>query len=120
MHEMSLIGPVVNTVLEACRGKDVAHVQSVHLTIGDAHDVVVDLIPGLFRHLARGTVAENAEVVIERVPITVRCNRCGEVFAINLYRESTWVCPRCGAERDYVLNSGREFTIDSIRVAASA
>lgn len=116
MHEMSLIRPVVEMVLEQCEGRDVRAVTSVHLTIGDAHDVVADLIPGLFRYLAAGTVAENAEVVIRHVPITVRCNRCGEVFPINVYREETWECPRCGARQDYTLFSGREFEIDSIRV----
>lgn len=115
MHEMSLVRPIVNMVLEECEGKNVRAVTSVHLTIGEGHDVIVDTIPGLFQFLARGTVAEHAEVVIERVPLRAQCNRCGEVFPINVYHSETWVCPACG-QRDYRLYSGREFCIDSIRV----
>lgn len=118
MHEMSLIRPVVETVLQSCEGQPIKAVKSVHLTIGEAHDVIDEYVEGLFRHLARGTVAENASVVIEKVPLRVRCNRCGEVFGINVYREETWTCPTCGARQDYVLVSGREFRIDDIVVEA--
>ena len=115
MHEMSLVRPIVNMVLEECADQNVRAVTSVHLTIGDGHDVIVDMIPGLFQFLARGTIAEHAEVVIERVPLRAQCNRCGAVFPINVYHRETWVCPSCG-EHDYRLFSGREFRIDSIRV----
>lgn len=113
---MSLIRPVVETVLAQCEGRGVQAVKTVHLTIGEMHDVVEEYVPGLFRFLARGTVAENAEVVIRRVPLTVRCNRCGAIFRIDVRDEATWVCDGCGARQDYHLYSGREFLIDRIEV----
>ena len=89
----------------------------MHLTIGEGRDIVVDFLDGLFRHLARGTAAANAHVVVRRVPITVRCNACGEVFPLNVYDEKTWACPRCGAFKNYALASGREFAIDRSEAA---
>ena len=120
MHEMSLVRPVLDYVLQKGEECGARAVLSVRLTIGDAHDVVEELIPGLLRHLARGTIAENAEVVIEHVPITARCNRCAEVFPLDLYREETWTCRRCGAHKDYQMAMGREFYIDDIRVLGPA
>lgn len=119
MHEMALMTPVLDAVLKACEGKNVQAVRAVHLTIGEMHDVVDELIPELFQYLARGTIAENAQVVIRHIPLTVRCNHCGEIFRINIRDDATWVCPQCGARQDYTLYSGREFIIDRIDVDAS-
>jgi hydrogenase nickel incorporation protein HypA/HybF len=116
MHEMSLIRPVVDAVLDTCNGRDIAAVTKVYLTIGESYDVLEDYIPGLFRFLARDTIAKYAEVAITRIPIRVRCNDCGEIWQIKIRDESTWTCPRCGSHQNYSLFSGREFRIDSIEV----
>ncbi len=120
MHEMSLIKPVIEAVLKQCEGRGVASVKTVHLTIGEMHDVIEEYVPGLFRFLARGTVAENADVVIRHVPMTVRCNACGSIFRIDVHDQQTWGCAECGARQNYHLYSGREFFIDSIEVEGAA
>lgn len=119
MHEMSLIKPVVEIVLDQCKGHSVKAVTEVRLAIGEMHDVVDEYIPGLFKFLARGTVAEHAKVVIRKIPMTVRCNGCGEIFRIDVHDESTWRCARCGDRQNYHLYSGREFLIESIEVEAA-
>ena len=116
MHEMALVHEVVDTVLEHAEAIDAKEVTAVRLTIGEGRDVVESFMQGLFSFLARGTVAERAELVVRRVPYTVRCNRCGCVFPLNVRDSSTWVCPQCEAERDYRLNSGMEFTISEVQV----
>lgn len=118
MHEMAYVRNVVDVVNDYADREGVAEVKAVYLTIGMARDIVEDYFQGLFQYLARGTVAERAEVVIRRVPFTVRCNRCGRVFPLNVHDPKTWTCPFCGAEQDYRLNSGMEFTVDRIEVAA--
>ena len=115
MHEMSLVRPMVDAVLEACEGRGVVAVRSVRVSIGEMMDVVEGYVSDLFRFLARGTVAEGAEVVIERVPARVRCNACGDIFPIDARNRATCACPRCG-ERSYRLFTGREFRIDAIEV----
>lgn len=114
MHEMALVREVLNVVLSECSQRPVKEVRSVHLTIGELRDIVSEYVPGLFRHLARGTIAENADIVIAHVPYRVQCNRCGELFAPDLHDPATWGCPACGAERDCHPYSGTEFLIDSI------
>lgn len=120
MHEMSLIRPVVDLVLQECDGKDVTAVRSVHLTVGMLRDVIEDYMEGLFQHLARGTVAENAQLVITRVPVVVICNECGTPFPIDVRDKESWGCPHCGAYHNYRLYSGNEFRIDSIEVEGAA
>lgn len=116
MHEMSLVKPVLEMVLNSCEGQGVRAVHAIHLTIGEMHDVVNELVPGLFRYLARGTIAQDAEVTIKTIPMTVQCNDCGNIFRIDIHDDATWHCPQCGAHQHYHLYSGREFRIDSIEV----
>ena len=114
MHEMTMVKPLVDAVLEECERCNAKSVRSVHLSIGEMIDVIEQYVPGLFRFLARGTAAENAEIVIERIPLYVRCNECGDIFSIDVHDEKTWHCPRCGVRQNYRVFSGREFRIDSI------
>ena len=124
MHEMALMRNVVDMVLATCEGKDVGSVRKVYLTIGEMRDVIDEYVPSLFQYLARGTVAENAEVVIEHVPMMVRCQGpddarpCGEIFHIDTHDPKTWECPRCHAYQRYRLFCGDEFRISKIEVAS--
>lgn len=116
MHEMSLVRSVVEVVLDECKDTDVTSVVRVNLSIGQMRDVVEQYVPELFRYLARGTIAQDAEVTVNRVPLTVRCRDCGDIFPIDVWDDSTWSCPRCGARQRYTIFSGNEFQIDSIEV----
>lgn len=115
MHEMSVVHRVVDMVLEMCEGQDAVRVKSVSLTIGQMHDVVVDLVPGLFNYLARGTVAEGAEVEITQVPAVLKCPACGMTFQADISQHQI-ACTSCGATTGFTLLCGREFLLDSIEV----
>lgn len=117
MHEMALMRNVVDIVVEQAKRAKAREVRSVLLTVGCGRDVVEDYMDGMFAHLARNTVAEHAELVIQRIPYTVCCNHCGRVFHLDVFDRSTWKCPYCATERDYRYNSGMEFRIDRIEVA---
>lgn len=116
MHEMGITRELVDTVVAKAEQAGASKVAEVYLKIGFARDVVDELLEGAFRYLARGTVAEGAQLLIERVPFMVRCNHCDLVFHIDVHEESTWVCPLCSA-KDYHLESGLEFRIESMAVA---
>ncbi len=116
MHEMALVRNVIGTVLEEAEKQNASEVKTVYLRIGKGRDIVIDLFSGLFEHLARGTSAEKAELVFERVPMITECNACGTPYFLNVHDESTWPCPKC-ASRDYHLVSGMEFSIDRIELA---
>lgn len=114
MHEMALVRNVVDVVLDEAEAAHAAEVRAVHLVIGEGRDVVEEYFESLFQFLARGTVAERAEVVIRRVPYRVQCNRCGAVFHVNVIDRTTWACPTCETYQDYKLVSGMEFSISKI------
>ena len=117
MHEMSLTRDVVDAVLDHAAVARADRVLGVHMTVGEIHDIVDDLFVKCFAFLARGTAAEGARVTIDRVPLTVRCKACGEVFDVDFHAcGDAPRCPGCGGGA-YAINSGNEFTLDDIEVA---
>lgn len=114
MHEMSLVRNIVEIVKEEAEAAHAEKVTAIHLVVGEGRDIVEDLVQSMFRFLARGTVAEGAEVVIRHVPYMVRCNRCQTEFHLEIMQPEKWVCPSCGAVKDYKLVSGQEFYISRI------
>lgn len=115
MHEMSLTRNVLDVVLDEANAAGATRVQAVRVTIGDLRDIVEELFEGLFSHLARGTIAEGAELEIVRIPVTVRCRKCSRVYHLNVRDKDTFECPSCGL-LDYGLNSGMEFFVSGIDI----
>ena len=113
MHELGVTRSLVDTVVAEAERMGAQEVKTVFLRIGFARDIVDEILDGCFKWMARGTILEGCELVIERVPFTVRCNRCGLVYHIDVHDGDTWSCPHCRA-RDYRLNTGREFQIAGI------
>ena len=114
MHEMVLVDKALDMVLEVCRERGIDRVEAVHLRVGEARDVVEEFVQDMFSYMARGTAAEYATLVMERVPLRVRCRRCGATFPIAIRQEATWTCPECGTYHDYQLVSGNEFELSRI------
>ena len=119
MHETGVCRHIVETVEQYALEGHAKRVTRVNLELGEVHDIVPEILVGAFEWMCRGTVAEGCEMVIERVPFTVRCQCCGEVYRIDYLDEKTWDCPACHG-RDYRLNTGREFAIKSIEVEGYA
>lgn len=119
MHEMALVRSVVDIVLDKVTDVGASKVTTVHIAIGEGRDVVEDLFEGLFRHLAKGTIAEDAEIVIYDIPYLAKCNQCGFTFHVEVFDQSTWGCPHCGARQDYEVINGLEFYVSNIEIEAA-
>lgn len=115
MHEMALTRNVVDMVVAEAESAHAARVTSVTLTIGCMRDIVEDLFEGLFEFLAKGTVAEGAELILLRAPLLVKCEDCGMVYSLNVFESSSWSCPSCNHE-NYRIISGTQFNIENISI----
>lgn len=115
MHEMGLTRDVLDTVLSEAAKANARKVCSVTLSIGYVRDIAEDVFEGLFEWLARGTVAEGAELIINRVPVMVLCHNCEALYHIEVMDAETWPCPFCGT-KDYDIKTGLEFRIDDINI----
>ena len=64
--------------------------------------------------VSKDTIAEQAKLIIERIPAVIRCKKCGHSFAITR-GDFQFLCRKCESD-DIELLSGREFKIESIEV----
>ena len=114
MHEMSLVRNIVEVVTEEAAAANVEKITAIHLVVGEGRDIVEEMLPTLFQFLSRGTVMENAEIVVQHVPYMVKCNQCGTEFHLEVMEPEKWACPNCQTYKDYELVSGNEFYISKM------
>lgn len=109
MHELGITEAILDIVLRHAGG---ARVRKVQVTVGEWTGYVGDSIGLFWQELARGTVAEAAELDFRFEPATLRCHNCGSEFSAN---GSGLECPQCGALGGEPAG-GQECTVDAIEV----
>jgi hydrogenase nickel incorporation protein HypA/HybF len=110
MHELSLSGAIVNTVVKHAAGRPVS---LVSMRIGALRQVVPDTLEFYFGFVSKGTVCEGARLEQELIPALLRCAACESEWRIEL---PVFMCPSCGAGGRVEVASGEEFEVESIEV----
>jgi hydrogenase nickel incorporation protein HypA/HybF len=110
MHELSLSGAIVNTVVKHAEGRAVS---VVSMRIGALRQVVPDTLDFYFGFVSKGTVCEGARLEHELIPARLRCASCESEWEIEL---PVFMCPSCGAAGRVEVASGDEFEVESIQV----
>jgi len=113
MHELSIACNLVEIVEEAARAAGAARVTRVQLRLGDLAGVVEEALRFSFPVAAQGTLAEGAELAIERVPVRVVCRQC--LTEQTLTPPFVFRCSACGA-LDVQFLQGRELQVESIEI----
>lgn len=117
MHEMALVGNIVDIVVKHAQVAEAKEVISVKLRIGELRDIVDDMMEKCFRYVARGTVAENSQLNIEKVPLVICCNECNTTLHLQLHTAQTakTVCLKCG-KSDFKIIQGNELYVEDIEI----
>lgn len=113
MHEIGLCEGIVEAVLRRADGRTVT---AVRVRAGVRQRVVLDSLRQAFAMVAAGTVAADAQVDLEVVPVTVDCRTCGEV---NESMDPWALCLSCGGE-DVDVTGGDELTVVSVTLRGPA
>jgi len=109
MHELSLSGAVLNTVVKHAGERRVI---VVSLRVGRLRQVVPGTLAFYFAFVARGTVCEGARLELQVVEVSLRCDACEKSWEIEL---PAFRCPTCGGA-EVAVASGNEFMVESIEV----
>ncbi len=115
MHELQITESILNVVLRHAGQHDVSKVVRIHLRVGELSDLVDEWIQHYFNYLSRGTLAQEAELAIVRVPIVLRCPACDLSFQIGKDQLGAAVCPTCAGSK-VELVSGRGYFIENMEV----
>ena len=110
MHELSLSGAIVNTVVKHADGRPVS---VVTMRIGALRQVVPDTLDFYFGFVSKGTVCEGARLEQELIPAGLRCATCEREWEIDVPH---FICPECGPSGRVEVARGNEFEVESIEV----
>ncbi len=110
MHEISIAKDLSVIVLETAKKANLSRVTKVNISFGQMIQIVPDIFEFAFRETVRDSVAQDAEVDIELVPVKMRCANCGNEFNV---KENLFACTICSST-DLLIISGKELFIKSI------
>ncbi len=109
---MTLAAGVV-TEVERCLGdfESGASVVSVTLQVGRLRAVVPDALAFCFEVVSQGTPVEGARLIIEQIPVRVRCGSCETEWTVT---EVEFMCPVC--EGPVEVLQGKELLLRAIEI----
>lgn len=108
MHELSIAYNIVEIALAAANNAGVTQINTVNLRLGALAGVESESLRFGFEVAVKGTLLEQARLVIEDVPVRVYCAACATTAELPDLRR--FLCPRCGAPTDQII-SGRELEL---------
>jgi hydrogenase nickel incorporation protein HypA/HybF len=112
MHELAICQSLMEQVESIAQQRDAMRVTSITIGMGPLSGVEFQLLKNAYPIASAGTVAQDAELVIEQLPVRVRCNQCGsESDAL----PNKLTCKQCGDWRTTLI-SGDELLLMSVEL----
>lgn len=112
MHEVGVAQSILDIVVETANANDAKTVNKVNLRIGKLAGIETESLTFAFDALKDTTIAKDAVLTIERVPITGRCTECGHEAEYDSY---FFQCAKCNSYKVELL-TGEEMQITDIEV----
>jgi hydrogenase nickel incorporation protein HypA/HybF len=112
MHELSIASEIISIVEEEAKKKKARRINSITLEVGKLSGIVVECLEFAFPIVAKDTLAEEAILKIENIPLKIYCYRCRKEFQLD---EVNFHCPQC-KDGNIQITSGRELIIQKIEV----
>jgi len=112
MHELAVCQALVDQVEKIAREREAVRVVSILVRIGPLSGVEAKLLEHAYPLASAGSLAADAELVLETLPVRVRCLACrveSEVVPNRL------VCASCGNWETRVV-SGEELILASVEL----
>ncbi|MBD3414522.1 MAG: hydrogenase maturation nickel metallochaperone HypA [Candidatus Aminicenantes bacterium] len=77
MHELSLIANLFEIMEQKAKQKKAKKITYVKLKVGVLSGAVPELLETAFDIYKKDTIADQAKLEIEKVPLKIRCKECG-------------------------------------------
>lgn len=112
MHELAICQSLMNQVEAIALERHAQSVILIVIAIGPLSGVEAPLLKNAYPIVSVGTIAENAELVIEQLPIRVKCMQCGSESEA---KPNKLICKQCGDWRTELI-SGDEMMLMSVEL----
>ena len=112
MHELSICQSVLNQIHAIAEQHNASGVTKVTLRVGPLSGVEPQLLAQAFPLASVGTIACDATLIIESLPIRVRCRSCHQESEVTISRLT---CKHCGNYHTHVI-SGDEMLLANLEL----
>ena len=112
MHELSVCIALLDKVQQIASEHGASRVSRIELKLGPLSGVEAPLLRNAYPLAAAGTVAEDAELTIDVVPVRVRCSQCD---AESDAEPNRLLCRACGDFRTNIV-SGDELLLERVEL----
>ncbi|MCW8888301.1 MAG: hydrogenase maturation nickel metallochaperone HypA [Gammaproteobacteria bacterium] len=115
MHELSICQALIEQVEQIAIEHSAVRVTDIYLTIGPLSGVEPHLVEQAFPIAAAGTVAEKANLAIDKSPVKVYCESCGTETIVAANR---LLCGECGTWQTQ-LRGGDEMILQRVELESN-
>lgn len=121
MHEISIAGAIIDSVLDAANKNNAKKVEKVFIEVGELTALNPDQLRFIFETITKGTAAEGAKYDIATIKPLISCKKCSYNGPIEYYEKMHFFlpiikCPECG-NSDVDIIAGRECCVKKIKVS---
>ncbi len=109
MHELSLIASLFEILQAQKAEKGFTRITKVRLRCGSLSGVVPECLETAFEIYKKDTIASEARLILEVVPVKFRCRRCNQIETAH---DLPFFCPVCQTNEVEILD-GTELTLVS-------
>lgn len=115
MHELSICLSLLQQLETIAEQRNASAVERVFLKIGPLSGIEPHLLQRAYPLAVAGTVAENAELIIETADVVVTCTECGSESTVLPNR---LLCANCGDFRTRVI-SGDDMILQRLELTTA-
>jgi hydrogenase nickel incorporation protein HypA/HybF len=113
MHELSIAMSVLEAIEEQSQQRNGARITAVHVKIGPLSGVVPKALQGAFELAREGTDFEECKLMIEEMPVIIRCAVCrADRPVVSIQQMSCSVCGTATAD----VAGGRELEVCAMEI----
>lgn len=119
MHELSMADAIVKTVLDVAEKNQAKEILEVTIEVGKLTMLNPEQLKFLLDVLSEDTLLEGSEIVIEEIPVKIKCHSCNYSGSTDLDDTDHYLmiikCPECD-ERNIEVITGRECNVKNISI----
>mgnify|MGYP001557360193 FL=1 len=116
MHELAICQALMNQVESIAAERNARSVVSIVVGMGPLSGVEAQLLKHAYPVASAGSIAEGARLVVEKLPVRIKCTQCGnESDAL----PNKLVCKACGDWRTTLI-SGDELILMRVELETAA
>ena len=110
MHELTVIENIMEIAFQVARENELSHINTINLDVGKMQHLNEGIMQHGFDAAKEGTTAGGASLILNWLPVKLKCNECEHIFTS---ADMKFFCPNCGS-KDTNIIQGTELNIKSI------